>query len=105
MEMNLPAYVGSLIRLLEENGYECYVVGGAVRSFLLHMPVHDYDLTTDAVPEENEGQAAAADGRCKLVAFRLQLAVGHAFAGFVQQGGAVRKGRQVPDPVHSTTTP
>ena len=52
MEMNLPAYVGSLIRLLEENGYECYVVGGAVRSFLLHMPVHDYDLTTDAVPAE-----------------------------------------------------
>ena len=52
MEMNLPAYAGSIIRLLEENGYECYVVGGAVRSFLLHMPVHDYDLTTDAVPEE-----------------------------------------------------
>lgn len=50
--MQLPENVGQLIRLLEENGYECYVVGGAVRSFLLHMPVHDYDLTTNARPEE-----------------------------------------------------
>lgn len=52
MQMQLPENVGQLIRLLEENGYECYVVGGAVRSFLLHMPVHDYDLTTNARPEE-----------------------------------------------------
>ena len=52
MQIQLPAYVEQLIRLLEENGYECYVVGGAVRSFLLHMPVHDYDLTTNARPQE-----------------------------------------------------
>ncbi len=52
MQIELPAYVEELIRLLEENGYECYVVGGAVRSFLLHLPVHDYDLTTNALPEE-----------------------------------------------------
>lgn len=52
MKMKLPGYVSKGMKLLEENGYECYVVGGAVRSFLLHLPVHDYDLTTDARPEE-----------------------------------------------------
>lgn len=52
MKMNLPSYVLDLIGRLEENGYECYVVGGAVRSFLLHLPIHDYDLTTDATPAE-----------------------------------------------------
>ena len=37
---------------LAENGYECYVVGGAVRSTMLNLPVHDYDLTTNALPEQ-----------------------------------------------------
>ena len=34
MKMKLPGYVSKGMKLLEENGYECYVVGGAVRSFL-----------------------------------------------------------------------
>ena len=52
MKMKLPDYVSKGMKLLEENGYECYVVGGAVRSFLLRQPVHDYDMTTSALPEE-----------------------------------------------------
>ena len=52
MKMPLPANVTDLISKLEENGYECYVVGGAVRSFLLGLPIHDYDLTTNAEPKE-----------------------------------------------------
>lgn len=27
-------------------------MGGAIRSYLLHLPIHDYDLTTNALPEE-----------------------------------------------------
>lgn len=33
-------------------GYSLYLVGGAVRDFLLGMENHDYDFTTDARPEE-----------------------------------------------------
>ncbi len=50
--MSLPAYVKSTIRALNDAGYESYVVGGAVRSWLLGTEVHDYDITTSATPEE-----------------------------------------------------
>lgn len=50
--MEIPAYVTALLKQLNIHGYEAYVVGGAVRSSLLHEPVHDYDLTTNALPEE-----------------------------------------------------
>ena len=50
--MPLPAYVKSTIRSLNDAGYEAYVVGGAVRSWLLGTEVHDHDITTNATPEE-----------------------------------------------------
>lgn len=52
MELKIPSYVLQLMHILETNGYECYVVGGAVRSLLLNLPVHDYDLTTNALPDQ-----------------------------------------------------
>lgn len=50
--MEIPAYVNTLLKQLNDHGYEAYVVGGAVRSSLLQEPIHDYDLTTNALPEE-----------------------------------------------------
>ena len=50
--MILPKEVLACIELLEKNGKEAYVVGGAIRSFLLGNEIHDYDLTTNALPEE-----------------------------------------------------
>lgn len=48
----IPEDVDYLIRILEENGYEAYVVGGCVRdSFLGRIP-HDWDICTDAEPQE-----------------------------------------------------
>lgn len=52
MKIEIPDYVKVLMDQLNQNGYECYIVGGAVRSLLLHLPVHDYDLTTNALPEQ-----------------------------------------------------
>ncbi len=40
-----------LIRCLNENGYEAYLVGGAVRDYLLGLPIHDVDICTNALPE------------------------------------------------------
>lgn len=54
MMMYLPDYVRNVMSKLNEHGYECYVVGGAVRSSLLDLPVHDYDLTTNALPEQTK---------------------------------------------------
>ena len=49
---SLPSYVVSALSRLEEAGAEAYVVGGAVRDALRDAPVHDYDITTSATPEE-----------------------------------------------------
>lgn len=52
MKLNVPDHVLELMNLLKKNNKECYIVGGAVRSALLELPIHDYDLTTNALPEE-----------------------------------------------------
>lgn len=38
--------------IFTQNGYSVYLVGGAVRDFLLGEENHDYDFTTDATPLE-----------------------------------------------------
>ena len=50
--MPLPAYIKSAIRKLNDAGYEAYVVGGAVRSWLLGTEIHDYDIPSNALPAE-----------------------------------------------------
>lgn len=50
--MKLPDYVNKAIKILEQNGFDAYVVGGCVRNFLLGEPVSDYDITTSALPEQ-----------------------------------------------------
>ncbi len=42
----------ALARAFAEAGHQLYAVGGSVRDELLGRPVHDLDLTTDALPEE-----------------------------------------------------
>lgn len=48
----IPAFISDTMRALMASGYECYIAGGAVRDTLRGVPVHDYDLTTSALPSE-----------------------------------------------------
>ena len=57
----LPEEVRSILRRLNENGYEAYAVGGCVRDGLLGRAPQDWDLTTSARPEQ---VAALFPGRC-----------------------------------------
>ena len=50
--MPLPSAVNFALSKLESFGHEAYVVGGAVRDAMLGRPLHDYDITTSASPEE-----------------------------------------------------
>ncbi len=50
--IRLPWYIKDVLRTLDKANFECYVVGGAVRDSLLGRPVHDYDITTNALPEQ-----------------------------------------------------
>lgn len=50
--MNIQLDKGSLniIKKLQENGYEAYLVGGSVRNALLDGKTTDFDITTSATP-------------------------------------------------------
>lgn len=44
--------VQQMIEKIEAAGFEAYLVGGSVRDFLLDLPAEDFDLATDATPQE-----------------------------------------------------
>ena len=50
--MKIPEYVKSVTERFYKNGFECYIVGGAVRDALSGKTPEDYDLTTSAKPDE-----------------------------------------------------
>ena len=50
MTITIPNAVEALLDLLNENNYLAYLVGGCLRDALLGIPLHDYDITTDATP-------------------------------------------------------
>lgn len=51
-ENRIPEYVGNILRLIEKDGFQAYVAGGAVRDIVLGTVPHDYDVATSAKPEE-----------------------------------------------------
>lgn len=48
----IAPYIVEIISQLQNAGYEAYIVGGAVRDFLLNRQPKDYDLSTSATPEQ-----------------------------------------------------
>ena len=48
----VPAYVSEVMETLERAGRRGYLVGGSLRDLLLGKTPHDFDLTTDATPDE-----------------------------------------------------
>ncbi len=48
----MPDYCKTIIKSLEDNGYEAYLVGGCVRDSVMGITPHDYDITTSATPDE-----------------------------------------------------
>lgn len=52
MKNNLPENVLYIMKRLSQNGYESFVVGGSLRNLLLGEEPKDFDMTTNATPEE-----------------------------------------------------
>lgn len=52
MNFELPESVVYIIKALTDAGYSAEIVGGAVRDLLLDKPTTDWDITTDATPEQ-----------------------------------------------------
>lgn len=51
-KMDIPDDVYNFYKLFEKNGKKLYIVGGAVRDYLMGKKPHDYDMVTDAQPNE-----------------------------------------------------
>lgn len=52
MTINLPSEVSLILDLFKNSGYEAFCVGGAVRDSLMGITPGDWDITTNATPEE-----------------------------------------------------
>lgn len=50
--MNIPKSVIYIINELEKKGFEGFIVGGCVRDYLLGFEPKDFDITTNALPED-----------------------------------------------------
>ncbi len=58
---------------LKSAGYQAYLVGGGVRDLLLGLEPKDFDIATDATPEEVKGVFR----NCRLIGRRFRLAHVH----------------------------
>ena len=52
MKINIPPDARNIINVLNNNGYEAFVVGGCVRDAILGKEPEDWDITTSALPEQ-----------------------------------------------------
>ena len=52
MIVKLPLPVIKALHLLDQAGFAAFLVGGCIRSLLLKQEPHDYDITSDAEPEQ-----------------------------------------------------
>jgi tRNA nucleotidyltransferase (CCA-adding enzyme) len=50
----IPEWIREIAASLAEHGYQAYLVGGAVRDLLSECSPQDWDLATDALPEDVE---------------------------------------------------
>lgn len=50
--MQIPEFVKNIVKKLEEAGFEAFIVGGCVRDLLMGKEPEDWDVTTNARPEE-----------------------------------------------------
>ena len=52
MKLKIPSNAKTIIDTLGGAGFEAYVVGGCVRSALMGIETHDWDICTNAKPDE-----------------------------------------------------
>ncbi len=53
--LHLPPFIATTLTQLHQAGYEAYVVGGSVRDLVIGREPKDYDVTTNATPEQIQG--------------------------------------------------
>ncbi len=74
MNSDLPISpaAAEIVADLQHNGFETYIVGGAIRDILLGRTPKDFDIATAATPEEV--RAFFGRRRCRIIGKRFRLA-------------------------------
>lgn len=54
VKINLPEGVESILNYLNEKGFAAYAVGGCIRDSIMGITPHDWDIATNATPDEVE---------------------------------------------------
>ena len=67
----IAPHITEIIARLQNAGFEAYIVGGAVRDFLLGREPKDYDISTSATPEQVK--KIFRDFRCIIIGKRFRL--------------------------------
>ncbi len=52
MKIKLPKFVKEILKEMKSSGHEAYLVGGCVRDLLLGVEPFDWDIATDALPDD-----------------------------------------------------
>ena len=52
LNFNIPKEISQITEVLENAGFEAYIVGGCVRDLLINKTPKDWDITTNAKPED-----------------------------------------------------
>ena len=93
LRLKVPNDIKKIYKLFKKNGKQLFVVGGAVRDAILGSSPKDFDLATDAKPEEVE--AIAKQGKFKTVdvgkSFGVVVVNGHEIATFRKDIGKGRR--------------
>jgi len=71
LQNRIDPFITSVIERFQTAGFEAYVVGGAVRDFLLDRTPKDYDISTSATPEQV--RKLFRDRRCIIIGRRFRL--------------------------------
>ena len=72
----VPAEIETLMRAFQSEDYEILVVGGAVRDMLMGLKPKDYDLATNATPEDVESVVSTLEGYRTVTTPEAQMARG-----------------------------
>ena len=71
---NIDKGVLDILYSLNRSGYEAYLVGGGLRDMLLGLEPKDFDVVTDATPEQVR---SVFRSRCRIIGRRFRLAHVH----------------------------
>lgn len=50
--LKIPKSLKKILQIIESSGFEAFIVGGCVRDSLLGLSPKDWDITTNATPEQ-----------------------------------------------------